>query len=225
MSKKTAILTRSPLFRGIEHEEIDKLLSKVSHTFASHPNGKTIALRGSKCQNLLIILKGTVKCEMVDFNGKAMEVETISAPRPLAPAFLFGQQNRYPVDVIVSQPVEILSIPAKSLVVLFQMNQTLLNNYLNIICNRTHFLTDRLWFMSFKTIKEKFIHYLLNLCPEDSDEVILNKSQQELSEYFGVSRPSLSRVIGDLEKEGLIEHNRKNIKIVDKEALKNSYED
>lgn len=225
MKDKTVILSKSPFFRGVEPEEIDRLLKNITHNYVKHSSGKTIALRGSRCQNLLIMMSGSVKCEMVDMNGKAMEVETVSAPRPLAPAFLFGQKNRFPVDVIAAGPVEILSIPVQSLVLLFQKSSKVLNNYLNIICNRTHFLTDRLWFMSFKTIRGKFIHYLLTLCPEDSNEVTLPKSQQELSEYFGVSRPSLSRVIGDLEKEGLIEHQRKKIILLDKEALKISDEE
>ena len=44
-------------------------------------------------------------------------------------------------------------------------------------------------------------------------------TQNDLADYFGVARPSVSRAIGELEQEGFIEANGKNIRILDKEGL------
>ena len=33
---------------------------------------------------------------------------------------------------------------------------------------------------------------------------MIDRTQQELSEFFGVTRPSLARALGEMEKEGLI---------------------
>ena len=44
-------------------------------------------------------------------------------------------------------------------------------------------------------------------------------TQNELSDFFGVARPSLARTIGDLEKEGFIEAKGKNIRIIDRVGL------
>ena len=74
--------------------------------------------------------------------------------------------------------------------------------------------------MSFKTIKEKFSQYIFTLLRPGEDKVILPKSHQELSEFFGVSRPSLARVIRELESEHIIEHNRREIVIKDLNRLK-----
>ena len=122
--------------------------------------------------------------------------------------------------MVADQDITVLSIPKPSLIQLIQMDKAVLNNYLDIISNRAYFLSERLWFMSFKTIKEKFAHYIFTLLKPGEDRIVLPKSQQELSEFFGVSRPSLARVISEMQEAQVIEHNRKEIIIKDPEKLK-----
>ena len=213
------ILSRSPIFTGISPEKIEEMVTRFRYNIRTYKKGNTITLRGEPCEELMIVIKGTVKGEMIDFKGKAIEIEMISAPRPLAPAFLFGKQNRFPVDVVASEEVVLLSIPKSSLINIFQSNATVLNNFLNIISDRTQFLSDKLWFISFKSIKEKIAHYILSLLKKGKNTVMLPKNQQELSEFFGVTRPSLSRVFAELEKENILFYDRRKIIIKDRDKL------
>jgi CRP-like cAMP-binding protein len=90
-----------------------------------------------------------------------------------------------------------------------------------MVSNKTFFLSERLYFLTFKTIREKFSQYLLKLqANSQSREVTLPKSIHELSEYFAVSRPALSRIIRELVREGIIEQNRRRITIKDPSRLK-----
>ena len=219
ISKIYEILSRSPIFRDISPEKIEEMVTRFRYNIRTYKKGNTITLRGEPCEELMIVIKGTVKGEMIDFKGKAIEIEMISAPRPLAPAFLFGKQNRFPVDVVVSEEVVLLSIPKSSLINIFQSNATVLNNFLNIISDRTQFLSDKLWFISFKSIKEKIAHYILSLLKKGKNTVMLPKNQQELSEFFGVTRPSLSRVFAELEKENILFYDRRKIIIKDRDKL------
>ncbi len=213
-------LSQSPVFKGIPPQEIQRLLTLVPHAVKKFHKGQTIAYRGDTCDKLLILLTGSIRGEMLDFNGKIVEVETMHAPSPIAAAFLFGRKNLFPVDAVAIEDVFLLSIPKDSLLQLMQMNPILLTNYLDVVSNRTHFLTERLWFMSFKTIRQKIAHYLLKLAAPDQNKVFLPKKQEELSQFFGVSRPSLSRVIGELEKEKIITCQRRQVIILDREKLK-----
>ena len=213
-------LSRSPVFKGMNPLEIEGILKRVPHRMITYKKGNIIAFRGDPCERLLVLIEGDVRGEMVDFDGKAIEVETISAPKPIAPAFIFGEKNVFPVDVVANRQVLVLSIPKNSLIQLFQVNKTVLNHFLNIVSSKAHFLSERLWFMSFKTIKEKLAHYIFRLLKPGEDTLILPKNQQELSEFFGVSRPSLARVIRDLERDQIIHHHRREIVIKDLKKLK-----
>lgn len=213
------ILTKSPLFTGISAKEIEEILKRIRHRIKTYKKGNIIAFKGAACEELLVLIKGSVRGEMVDFSGKAVEIEMINAPRPLAPAFLFGKNNLFPVDAVANGDVTLFSIPKSSLITLFQLNTKVLLNYLETISSRARFLSEKLHFMSFKTIKEKIAHYLLSLAKPQQEMVVLPRNHRELSEFFAVSRPSLSRVFVELEKEGIISYDRKKVTIKDRDKL------
>ena len=61
--------------------------------------GDILARQGDICNRLVILTKGSVRGEMIDDSGRLIKVEDITAPRAIAPLFLFGNENRYPVEV------------------------------------------------------------------------------------------------------------------------------
>ena len=73
--------------------------------------------------------------------------------------------------------------------------------------------------MSFKTIREKLANYLLGLRQDAEGNITLPVSVEELSSFFGVSRPSLSRVFGSLEDEGIITKSQRTVRILDIDSL------
>lgn len=217
-------LSNCPLFKGLNPEVIEQLVQSVNHRIKVFAAEQVIASRQDECKNLMVLISGNVRGEMLDYSGKVLKVEDIFAPRPIAAAFLFGQNNRYPVDVIANVDTEALVIPKDSLLKLFQENDRILQNYLNSISNRAQFLSQRIWFLSFKTIKGKLAQYILNLAQPDKTKITMPLTQKELAEFFGVTRPSLARALGDLEKEQIIEVNRKEITIIDRNLLVNLIE-
>ena len=213
------ILCQSPIFRGISPEDLQKLLSNIHFQVKTYRKNDLITASGEICDRLLIIQHGNVKAEMNDYSGKTIKIEDIEAPRPLATAFLFGKENRFPVTVSANTEVEIVSIPKPEFVKLLQTNSLILNNYLNAISTRAQFLSQKLKFLSFKTIKQKIAHYLLEQAGDRLQTVEIQQSQEQLAEMFGVTRPSLARMLGEMNQEGLIETQRRFIKILDKNRM------
>jgi CRP/FNR family transcriptional regulator, dissimilatory nitrate respiration regulator len=213
------ILSQSPMFRGIQTAGIESLLCQVLYKIRNYTQDQVIYSRSEECITLSIILEGSVRGEMLDYSGKILKIEDIEAPRPLAPAFLFGQNNRYPVDIVVNNEVTLLVIPKESVINMFQLNVIFLNNYLNAISNRAQFLSNRIWFLSFKTIKGKLAQYVLQLAQPDKIRVELPMTHQELADFFGVTRPALSRAIGEMTSEGYWKTNRREIIITNRHAL------
>jgi len=213
------ILCQSPIFRGISSEELAELFDQIHFQVKTYQKNYLITIAGEICDRLLIIQHGSVKAEMNDYSGKTIKIEDLSAPQPLATAFLFGNQNRFPVTVSANTDVEIISIPKPEFVKLLQLNSLILNNYLNTISTRAQFLSQKLKFLSFKTIKQKIAHYLLEKAGDRLQTVEIQQSQGQLAEMFGVTRPSLARTLGEMCQEGLIKTERRSIKILDKSRM------
>jgi len=213
------ILCQSPIFRGISPEDLTGLFSQIHFQVKTYQKNDLIAIGGEICDRLLIIQQGSVKAEMNDYSGKTIKIEDLVAPQPLATAFLFGTQNRFPVTVSATSEVEMVSVPKPEFVKLLQLNALILNNYLNTISTRAQFLSQKLKFLSFKTIKQKIAHYLLEKAGDRLQTVEIQQSQGQLAEMFGVTRPSLARTLGEMCQEGLIETDRRCIKILDKNHM------
>lgn len=214
------VLSQSAFFIGLQPQQLEDIFSRITYSVKSFTKGQTIAQREEELKNLCIVVDGVVKGEMVDFTGKILKVEEIPAPHPLAHAVLFSSMNRFPVDVVAVTDCKILFIPKADVLRLLQANEIILNNFLRAVSNRAHFLTNKLWFLSFKTIKEKVAHYLLSIAKSETRTTLfLPKSHQELAEFFGVTRPSLARVFADMQNEGIITVDRREVVILDRKKL------
>ena len=213
-------LVNNPLFRGITPERLFADLEEISFHTRSYKKGEILAQQGAVCNRLVILTKGSVRGEMIDYSGRLIKVEDIAAPRAIAPLFLFGEENRYPVEVTANEPTEVIELPKSSVLSLFRKNEQFLENYMNLSANYARTLSDKLFFMSFKTIRQKLASYLLRLYKQQQQtHITLDRSQQELSDYFGVSRPSLAREVAHMQEDGLLIADRKHITILQKEEL------
>ena len=213
-------LVNNPLFRGITPERLLADLEEISFHTRSYKKGEILARQGDVCNRLVILTKGSVRGEMIDYSGRLIKVEDITAPKAIAPLFLFGEQNRYPVEVTANEPTEVIELPKPSVLSLFRKNEQFLENYMNLSANYARTLSDKPFFMSFKTIRQKLASYLLRLYKQQQQtHITLDRSQQELSDYFGVSRPSLARELAHMQEDGLLIADRKHITILQKEEL------
>lgn len=203
------------LFKGLKDEDLDSL--NFNYQVKKYNKGEYIAFKGDQIDSYMLVKEGEIIAEMQKINGKVVRVESIPSTREIAPAFVFGQKNFFPVDIHANTYTEVIYIPKNELLKLLQSNKKILENILNSFSNKTQFLSQRLWFAN-KTIEEKLASYLIDNSKDDI--VNLKVSIKDLAELFGVSRPSLSRVIVSWVEEGFLERiDNKTLKIIDKDLL------
>jgi CRP-like cAMP-binding protein len=212
-------LINCPIFAGLTGEELEVIFSKAHHFTRTFEVGEIAAFSGETVNFLMIVLEGSVKGEMVDFSGKTIKIDDIKAPRVLASAFIFGKQNKFPVNVLSNEKTKLLYIPKYDFMKMLQGDMRILQNFLNVVSSQTQMLTSKLRFLSFKTIKGKIAQYLLGLAGPDKNMIELPLTQNDLAEQFGVARPSLARALGEMAEEGIISVDRKVIRILDRKRL------
>ena len=191
-----------PLCLGIPEREREQFLEGLDYSVKSYMKGDVVFRQGDVCRFLYILLEGEVEAEMTDDSGAMLRIETIR------------------VTATVSEKADVFIAAKESVFRQMGRYESFLRNFLSVNANRTTFLTGRLQFLSFKTIRGKLIHYILELASPDKKKVLLEKSQQELAEYFGVTRPALAKVLYELADEGMISVNRREITILDREKMR-----
>ncbi len=213
-------LLQIPLFHSIGETKLMWIFSELKLSETHFRKDGLLALQDELCNRLIILISGSVKGEMIDPSGRMIKVEDIFAPNPLAILFLFGHVNRFPVQITAREEVTALVIPKQSVLRMLSLDETLLKNYLDISADFASRLSQKLHFMSFRTIRQKLAMYILKLSQEaKTDVVVLDKTKSALAEYFGVSRPSLEREFTKMQQDGLIIANKREIQISDKKGL------
>jgi len=212
-------LKASPLFKGLETEDINSLINRSSHQIKQFSNKEVLAYSGEKVEKAMIILEGKLQGEMIDFAGNSLKIEEMEPPQMVAAAFLYGPQSAFPVNLSAISEGKMLVIFKNDFTQLLAADQRVLSNYLNIISGKAQFLSRKITFLSFKTIKEKIAYYLIQNFKPGNQVVIINQSQKGLAEMLGVARPSLARTISEMEADQLIKWERNQVEIVDLKSL------
>lgn len=207
-----------PLCRHIPLNERETFLNEIKFKEKFYKKGQRIVSQGDEVDALYILNKGRVKTEMITQSGAVLNIEVIKAPNPLAPAFLFAEENRFPVDVIALEDAEIIKIPKESVMKQLSGNEKFLNAYMTFNSGRTHFLSERVKLLSLKTIKGKLAYYIMERAK--NRHFVMEMNQTELAEYFGVARPSLARSLSEMVEEGIIRLDKKEGDILDLDTLK-----
>ena len=218
-------LQQAQVFKGLTIDEIETILATVPYKVRKFRAGSLIAQQRDQVNSFIIVMSGLVKGEMVDFAGRVIKIEDIPASGALASAFIFGNRNRFPVNVIAQSDGELLVIEKNAFLSLLMRNDRILTNFLDLISNRSQFLSEKIKFLNFKTIKGKLAHYILQSAGSSGNSVTFGMTQSELADYFGVARPSIARALGDMEEEGIIEASGKHIKIVNRKKLSDLIDD
>jgi len=214
-----SLLANAPLFRGLSDAEIETILTEVPHHLRRFRAGSLVAQSGEPVNSMMIVTSGIVKGEMVDYAGRVIKIEDIPAPGSLASAFIFGNRNRYPVNVVAVSDGDLLIIEKSEFLRLLKRNEIILVNFLDMISNRSQFLSEKIKFLNFKTIKGKLAFFILQKAGRDGTSVNIGMTQSDLAEFFGVARPSVARALGDMEEAGYISARGKSIIIIDREGL------
>ena len=209
-------LKETVVFNNIDEETIKNILEKTRYEIRNYSPNESIAFRGDEVKGLYIILKGTLITEMLTEEGNVIKIEELVPSDVIASAFIFGKKNSFPVDLTAKDEVEILYVERKEFLKLLFSQEKILENFLNEISNKTQLLTSKIW-NSFnnKTIKKKFCDYVKK---NQKNNLFSIQNLGALAEFFGVERPSLSRVLSELVKDEKLERiGRNKYKILDEE--------
>ena len=214
------------LFRNISDAELDKMFTcskTVERTFCDE---SYIFRQGEKPKNLFLILEGSVMLAKDFASGKRDVLFLVEAGDVFGEMFLFADAEKYWYDAIAQGSVRLLEIPW-DFFYCFCSNacdhhRLITRNMLEIQSEKNFSMTRKLHLLSGTTLKERIALWLLDQAAE-GDVVHLTMNREELADYLGTTRPSLSRELMKMQQEGLIVVEKNVIKLSDRLALEELY--
>ena len=108
------------------------------------------------------------------------------------------------------------------LLALMQKDLRILENFTTEISTATYMLQQRLELFSYTGIAQKAAFWLLLRYQQSNSRIIpIPGSVTKWALRMNVSRPSLHRELGKMEKKGYIRYSSKQIEIIDADSLQN----
>ncbi|HHV98358.1 MAG TPA: Crp/Fnr family transcriptional regulator [Clostridiaceae bacterium] len=218
-------LAGSPLFHGIEGDELVSLLYCLKPKIRIYQKNEYIKIAGDKFDSIGIVLQGEVTVNKENVAGNRVIMTILKPGDMFGETLVFSRQPYWIATVQAQKKCKVLFIKGESILgecsKLCPWHKTLIQNMLNIVCEKVLVLSRKVEYLSITSIREKICTYLLEQYKKTGKTTfILPMNRKELAEFLNVSRPSLSREMGRLRDEGIIDFHMATVKIIDLERLK-----
>jgi len=205
--------THFPEFIQCGESKIMSLME--SATLVNIPGGQQVFASGAQCENYLLLLKGSVKAQLLSENGREMLLYQV---RPgdscvLTTSCLLSGEH-YPAEAYTEGEVSAFVIPSHAFYRCLEQSAFFREFVFKNFAARLSNVIGRLGEVVFEGIEWRLAKELLN-----ADTEVLHLTHQELAIKLGSAREVISRNLKQFEAKGLVKLNRGTVTILDREAL------
>jgi CRP-like cAMP-binding protein len=250
MQKLCEVISKTILFKGLEHDVFSQYCSKTSIRVAW--KGEIIENEGDDCNGIGVLLQGKLALQKYASTGEFSTISLIEEGEMYGEDLLFGTTNQFPMTIEAVTNSKILYIPKSVLIPLMQNNHFLNQNFIKILSDKVRSQNERISLLSQKTLRQKIAFYLLELYkktlkeksqiqlagihiksvnttgsnnkkaisnPPEDLVIELPVSKEVIAKLLAMPRPSFSRELINMEKDGFIKVDGRNIRIMNLQEL------
>jgi CRP/FNR family transcriptional regulator len=210
---------QSSLFRGLPEGEL-RQLERISEV-REYEKGDILFHEGAEGTGFYVVADGRVKVYKMSFDGREQILHILGPGDPLGEVPVFAGTT-YPANAQAMGKAGLYFFPRKKLIELYRESPSLAMNMLAVLSRRLREFTVLIENLSLKEIPQRLATYLVHqqsLKPI-SARVKLNVTKGVLSNILGTSQETLSRVLGKMSQEGIVEVQGKEISILDMDRIR-----
>jgi len=215
------------LFRNISSESLNIMLDCLKPTVRRCKQREIIAAYGQPFQGIGIIAGGKVALTKETHSGNRIIMGILEASDIFGEMVAFSDRRIWPMTVIAQEDCVLLFLPPDKITGtcsnICASHSTLIMNMLRILSNRALMLDKKIDHIAAKTIRGKISSYLLDIYRQSNNkDLALKLKRHELADYLNIPRPSLSREMGSMRDDGIIEFEGPHITVKDVLRLEQS---
>ena len=204
------ILKDSALFQGLSEGERETALRALSVTERNYQKGKRIFSAGDIVDRMGLVISGSVTIESSDLWGNRTILSHIAPGQFFAETYALLKDEPMLVDVCVNEESRILFLRLDTLQSAEPWTAKITRNLLTISARKNLTLSLRSFHTAPKTVRERVTAYLnTEALRQRSRAFRIPYDRQQLADYLNLDRTALSKELGRMRDDGLIEF-RKN---------------
>jgi CRP/FNR family transcriptional regulator len=188
--------------------------------------GKTIFFPGDPAERVYLLRRGAVRLSRVYESGEEITVALLRENSLFGVlSLLTGQRSDRFYHAIAFTRVELLMAPATSVRRAIEQDASVGLLLLQGLSSRILQTETMIETLTHRDMSSRLVSFLLVLCRDfgvpshDGITIDLRLSHQAIAEAIGSTRVTITRLLGDLRNEGLVQIDRKKITVFDPIAL------
>ncbi|BAL81814.1 putative Crp family transcriptional regulator [Selenomonas ruminantium subsp. lactilytica TAM6421] len=217
--KLIPLLKKCSLAQGMNDEEVGELLASAQVRLREYPKGEIVFHEGDMPHSLYILLSGEVHILKDTFSGRRIFLSEINEPGDM-----FGEVYevlKQPYDMYVETVTEVRLLEISSGLFSWDAGGDLSRsalkiqrNLMRIFARKAYFMHNKLKVLASGSLREKIVRFLF-IEMQGKQELELSGSREFMAAYLAVTRPSLSRELSAMQRDGILAVEGKSIKVLD----------
>jgi CRP/FNR family transcriptional regulator len=211
-------ISKIPIFDGLSPDQHSELGSiALEKPFA---RGSTIFSEGDPGSGFFVAISGRVKIFKLSADGKEQILHIFGPGEPFGEVPVFEGRN-FPAHAVALEKCVCLYFPRPAFIELIKNNPSLALAMLGVLSRRLRTFTVLVDNLSLKEVPGRLAAHLLYLSEnkDGTDSLELDISKGQLAALLGTIPETLSRILGRMVKQGLIESMGPRVKLLDREGL------
>ena len=211
-------LQSSSLFRHMTEEEIRKIVTCFGANVRRYGKGAFLWHEGEQVRHAGIVLRGVVDAVEYRIDGSEQLVARHTAGGVVGDLLMAGDRPS-PVSLRASEEAEVLFLPVDDILggcsACCPCHTQLRHNLLAEAAEKFWVLRQRLSYLSEPGLRQRLLLYLWDEAKRaGSATFTIPFNRQQLADFLGVNRSAMSRELGRLQEEGVIEYYRSSFRML-----------
>jgi len=218
-------IAKVPLFTGIEGDDLKRMLGCLGPIVRTLGEGELALSAGDAVKSVGVVLRGCVRGVRIGADGKEALIARIGEGQIYGEILACTDGRASPVSVYAEKKSVVMLIDFERLVGVCPsacVNHTaLIRNMLRVISRQYFDLHDNIGYLMRKGMRARLSAYLYDQSGRGAvPQFDLPLSRSALADYLGVDRSAMSRELGRMKRDGIIDCYRSSFKILDVDRLR-----
>lgn len=214
------LMANHKFFSGLNSGELAELASFAgARTFQ---RGQTIFLKGDPGDSLMAVLRGQVKVSAVSDEADVREVAfNVIGPGEIVGEIALLDGHERTANATALEGTELLILPRAAFMPFLERHPTMAMNLIGTLCERLRQTSDFVEDLRFRDVPKRLARRLLWLARHAREDAVDDAAievrirQEDLAEFAGISRETVTKQIGMWRKMGLLRTARGSISVLD----------
>lgn len=223
--KVLSALLGTALFKNIDSVGLSNMLNCLNPRISKYKKSENIANNGDPFYGIGIVIEGEIVVAKESIAGNRTIMTVLKKGDMFGEMISFTEKKVWPVTVTSQSDSEVVFISPEKVITqcekMCEAHQRLIENLLRIMSKKALMLSRKLDYLSIKSLRGKLCAYLIEQNKAQGGIIFtLPMNRDELSDFFNVARPSISRELGKMKEDGLIDFHKASFKIMDLDRMR-----